>query len=156
MRVHGTCTCLRGVERRDGAPHISRGGARGNVQQGLSGQRREEITEHRLILSNPLCISRIWLLDGLAVHRCWNSVGRLHILADQEVFQLRGTNCRYHLCLPQGVVLFRELPTNRDGEGGGDGCGERGICRRRVAHRVGQEVAGIRQYRCIRGGGSVP
>jgi hypothetical protein len=63
------CTSLCGEECREGAPHISQGGARGNVQQGCSGQRREEIPEHRLISSSPLCISGIWLLDGLAVAR---------------------------------------------------------------------------------------
>jgi hypothetical protein len=113
---------LCGVERHQGAPDISSCLACGDMQEGLPGERREEIPKNGLISDNPLHISRIGLLHFLAFDRHRDNFRRLCFMAGQKIFQLRSMNCRQNMCLPQGVIRGKLL-ADRDREGGGEGGG---------------------------------
>jgi hypothetical protein len=86
-------------------------------------QRREEITEERLIMRYPEIILWVQLVNGgvAILHR--DSLGRCLLDAKEEVFIACRPNRLHDLRMPKEIVVLGQLFSDWNGKGGGDGHG---------------------------------
>jgi hypothetical protein len=107
--VHGHEPHLGGVHLRQYTLRFSGRDTRRYVLHRFLCARREQISENRLISSNPLCIGRVGLLDAVFVTLLYDRLWWRSLCAVEEILELRGTDGRQNLCLPQEVIAGRQL-----------------------------------------------
>jgi hypothetical protein len=89
--IHGTCTCLWGVQLGQLAPDVGRVSTRRDRNQSLSGKWGEEVAKNRLIVGYPLGVGRVVLLNNLALVILWrDDLGGRLLSTGEESFKFSG------------------------------------------------------------------
>jgi hypothetical protein len=98
------------------------------------GKRGEKIPENNLVPGNPRRVRQVAGLDRLVIDDRGNFFLQWFIVTGEKIIELRGSNGRWDLSAPKGVIGLHQLLTDGNIEDGGDDSGRRGGSCGRAAH----------------------
>jgi hypothetical protein len=108
-RLHRMCTHVGCIHASKGTPHFNIWGHRDNPDEDLPSETRYEVSENRLISSNPVHVRRVWLIDDAVTDGVLNYLWWFLLWAIKKTFKLHGSNGRHDLGMPKKVIGVGDL-----------------------------------------------